>query len=1043
MRNLSICLRGVFARVLAKRQSTGVLLACLLAVLGQSRFAQALDPNKQMSQYIHEKWGVERGFLGGAVYAICQSADGYLWIGTERGLVRFDGLSFTLIQRPLPNAPALGPVRGLVADVAGNLWIRLDGPHLLLYRDGKFDDAFDRFGMQELTFTAMARDIGGGLILSGLSNRALLYRDGKFQEFKSASDVPGTVISLAQTRDGRIWLGTRDDGLFRADQGSLLKVAPGLADTKVNALLAADSGGLWIGTDAGLEFWDGSELVKTALPVANSAFQILALGRDREANVWVGTNHGLIRVTPAGVASVGEGNSEAESAVTAVFVDHDGAVWFGGPKGIERLRDGVFTAFSQPGAVTENDGPVYIDSEGRTWFAPVSGGLMWRKDERIERVTVAGLKDDVVYSISGGGGEIWVGRQRGGLTVLTGSGDSSGDSFKARTYTQADGLAQNSVSSVHRNRDGTVWAGTVSAGISRLRGEKFDNYALGGGLSSNEVNSIVEGYDETMWFATPNGLDAFIGGRWKIWSMKDGLPTANVRTIFEDSEHVLWVATSGGLACLKAGSVEVPGNLPEALHEQIFGMAEDKRGLLWIATSDHVLRVNRERLISGLLDESDVQSYGISDGLQGMGGVRRDRSVAADGSGRIWISEGGGLAVADTKLTLVNSAPVAVRMQSMAADGVPVDWRDRATLAARNQNITFYYVGTNLSVPDRIRYRYKLENSDRDWSDIVAFRQVIYNHLGPGNYRFRVVASNSEGLWNGPETDVEFVIKPALWQTWWFRVLMLTTLVLTVALIFRLRMYQLTRGLNVRFQERLAERTRIAQDLHDTLLQGFISAQMQLDVAEDQLPEGSSAKPALKRILRLMGQVTEEGRNALHGLRRAEEDDRSLELAFSRMRQELAIDEKVGYRVIVHSAPRVLRPLIRDEVYRIGREALVNAFLHAHAEFVEVEVEYASRYLRILVRDDGCGIDPGVLQAGREGHWGLPGMRERSQGIGAGLRLRSRVGAGTEVELTVPSGVAFADHRGGAVSRWMPWLRRERREAAIGDQERRERNERS
>jgi signal transduction histidine kinase len=241
-------------------------------------------------------------------------------------------------------------------------------------------------------------------------------------------------------------------------------------------------------------------------------------------------------------------------------------------------------------------------------------------------------------------------------------------------------------------------------------------------------------------------------------------------------------------------------------------------------------------------------------------------------------------------------------------------------------------------------------------------------------------------------------------------------------------MSRLTHQLNLRFQERLAERTRIAQELHDTLLQGVLSASMQLDVAEDQLPEGSPAKPLLGRVLQMMGQVIAEGRNTLQGLRAPDSDTRDLEMALSRVRQEFAVDENIGYRIIAQSTSRPLRPLIRDEVYRIGREAVVNAFLHAKANTVEVEVEYANKYLRILVRDDGCGIDPQVLQAGRDGHWGLPGMRERSEGIGASLRLRSRVGLGTEVELTVPSAIAFEGRPHSPKSNWLAWLSREKLE---------------
>jgi signal transduction histidine kinase len=335
-------------------------------------------------------------------------------------------------------------------------------------------------------------------------------------------------------------------------------------------------------------------------------------------------------------------------------------------------------------------------------------------------------------------------------------------------------------------------------------------------------------------------------------------------------------------------------------------------------------------------------------------------------------------------------------------------------------------------MPELVKFRYKLDGYDHGWRDVVASRQAIYSHLGPGSYRFRIVASSREGLWNGPETTVPFVIEPAFWQTRWFQTLCLAVCGLAIAALYRLRMYQLTRQLNVRFQERLAERTRIAQELHDTLLQGFVSASMQLDVAEDQLPDDSPTKPVLKRILQLMGRVTEEGRNALRGLRTEDDNSRDLELAFSRVRQELAVNEKIEYRVVARSTTRPLRPVIRDEVYRIGREALANAFLHSRASTIEVEVEYATRYLRIIVRDDGCGIDPHVLDSGRQGHWGLPGMRERSEGIGASLRLLSRIGGGTEVELTVPSAIAFESESRGSVSHWLTWLNREKFEPQSG-----------
>ncbi|WP_260741695.1 sensor histidine kinase [Tunturiibacter lichenicola] len=1005
-------------------------LLCGLALLCLVNTAFGLDPTRKISQYVHDKWGDDKGFVGGRIYAIRQSSDGYLWMGTERGLVRFDGSNFILIKRPLPDSPPISHVRDLVTDASGNLWTRLEGPSMLLYRDGKFEDPYARFDLQDMTFTATVADDAGRVILSGLGEGTFRYEDGRLETIVSADQNPGIVISLATTRDQSIWLGTQANGLFRVSQGHISRVAQELKDLKINALLPADTGGVWIGTDNGLHLWEGGVLAKLNLPSPLRQLQILTMVRDDDANIWIGTNHGIVRITRSGAVSLDQLNPKSGYEVTAIYEDLNGDIWFGGSRGVERLRNGMFTTYStSDGLPSSGMGSVYADSKGRVWFAPLSGGLFWMKEGRVGHVSVDGLDHDVVYSISGGGGEVCVGRQQGGLTVLT----EEGDSFTARTYTEADGLAQNSVYSVHRDRDGTIWAGTVSAGVSRLKGGKFTNFSDANGLPSNAVNSIVEGFDGATWLATPSGLASFANGHWSKYTARDGLSSSMVRTVFEDTTHVLWLATSGGLAFLSSGQIQVPERLPEALREQIFGIAEDGTGSLWFTTSDHILRVNKDRLLSGTLSDLDVQSYGVEDGLLGVEGVSRDRTVVADHLGRIWIALKSGLSLADPIVTSKDAVPTKVRIESMAAGGSRVNMQNPIKISSGIQSITLNYGSTNLAVPERIRFRYKLDGSGQGWSETVASRQVVYNNLGPGTYLFRIVASNSAGLWNGPETSVPFVIEPAFWQTLWFRMACLAACCLIVLAIYRLRIHQLTGRLNVGFQERLAERTRIAQELHDTLLQGVLSASLQLDVAEDQLPEDSPAKPLLKRVLQLMSTVTEEGRNALRGLRTMEPGNQSLETSFSLLRQEFSLDGKTDYRVIVDSVARPLRPLIRDEVYRIGREALLNAFMHAHANRIEVEVDYSSRHLRVLVRDDGRGIDPQVLHAGREGHWGLVGIRERSERIGANLRLRSRIGAGTEVDLTVPGSIAFEKDSNGSISQWFRWLRRERLETPKHD----------
>ena len=445
-----------------------------------------------MSQYVHSKWGKERGFVGGIIYAISKSNDGYLWLGTDRGLERFDGEGFTLIQRPISAQPAIGPVRGLAMGSDGYLWIRPQGPQVLLYRDGQFKNAFASLGFPMATITAMGLDNHGDVLFSGLQSQSMRYVDGKFKVLAEASnDSSAVVISIAETLDGRTWMGTRDHGLFVVTEGKRLSsTAPNLVNYKINALAPSNNGGLWIGTDLGLRFLSTGADIRVGTPRWNNDNQILAITKDISGNIWAASSRGLIRVTPGGEFSRLPGESRKTAEVTAVYQDSDGSIWFGGPAGLEHLQDGLFTTYASEGGFPEsNAGALFVDSESRTWFAPVSGGLYCFDHGRFDRIRLEGLDHDVVYSISGWGNDIWVGRQHGGLTRIT----RVGNELSAHTYTQRDGLAQNTVYATYVARDGAVWAGTISGGLSRLKDRVFTTYSMSNGLNSNAVSSIAGG----------------------------------------------------------------------------------------------------------------------------------------------------------------------------------------------------------------------------------------------------------------------------------------------------------------------------------------------------------------------------------------------------------------------------------------------------------------------------------------------------------------------------------------------------------------------
>jgi ligand-binding sensor domain-containing protein/signal transduction histidine kinase len=1013
------------------RRLLGLAVAGLVVVC-HSVSVFAIDPNRMLSQYIHNSWGTDKGFPGGSVTSIAQTPDGYLWIGTDRGIIRFDGINFHIFEAGSAT-PTFGPVRKLLVDGQGALWILLQNTKLLRYRDGTFNLVR---GEAENGITALGEGAGNAILLSSLAMGVLVYKDGSFgntskalapgqNAYQTAADFSwstsiaphrlieptAAVISLGATTDGKIWLGTQDRGLLFLDGGEVYTVTPEFPNLRVNCFLPLENHELWIGTNQGVLLWNGAELTRKGIPSSLRNVEILSMVRDRDSNIWVGTTRSLFRIDEGEVSSLAQEIRSPGNRTTALFEDREGNLWIGGAQHLERLRDSAFVTYSLPRQ--QSTGALYADPNDYTWIAPAEGGLWRLKAGKYEAIATAGLGGDVVYSMTSARPDsLWIGRQHGGLTHLR----YVNGAFIAKTFKRSEGLAQNSVYAVLEGRDGTIWAGTLTGGVSELRNGHFTNYTTADGLASNTVSSITEGTDGTIWFGTPNGLTEKSANGWRTYRVADGLPSADIDCLFQDSTGVIWIGTAEGLAFFRGGQIHTLAAEPDSLDEPIFGIAEDKTGGLWIAAADHILQLRRPAFNNK--EMLDVHEYGLADGLLGTEGVKRDKSVVADSRGRIWFSTNGGLSVVSPARGTVNPTPALVQIEAVLADGTPLDLRTSPKVPAGREKITFRFVGLSLADEERVRYRYRLDDFEKSWSEPGVAREATYNGLGPGPYRFRVVASNSDGLWNGNEAAVDFKVEPRLWQTWWFRLLVVLGAALTALMVYRIRMQRLTRLLSVRFEERLAERTRIAQDLHDTLLQGIYSASIHIDLANNRLPENSPAKPAIERGVDLLRQVSQEGRNALRSLRSRQTSSDGLEQALSLLPKEFALPESIDFLVAAEGQPRALRPLVRDEAYLIAREAVINAFRHAQPTRIEVEVDYVSRNLRVLVRDDGCGIDSQLLRTGREGHWGLAGMRERAEKIGGRLEVFSGVDAGTEIELSVPGALAYKDASAGQFWKW-------------------------
>jgi signal transduction histidine kinase/ligand-binding sensor domain-containing protein len=963
--------------------------------------ARALDPNRLPSQYVREQWTTETRFPGGGVNGIAQTADGYLWIGTDRGLMRFDGFNFRPVSFASIATASNVPILQLLTDAGGTLWVRPQGADLVRQKDGKFESV--RYGPGVIT--ALSKDNHDGVLVSDTQGTFRFMED---HVQKLGPDSP-PVISLAETADGKIWMGTLGDGLFLLTSGRATYVNAGLPDRKINCLLAIGSDELWVGTDTGLYRGNGKDFRRIELPSFLGNVQVLSLLRDRDSNVWVGTTRGLLRINAKGISFSEENELRGDGGINVLFEDREGNLWIGGARGLGRIRDSAFVNYSSVSDRRfEHNGPVYVDPEGRTWMAPAQGGLYVLQNGLVQPVTSI-PPNEVVYSISGRADVVWVGRQRGGLTRLR----FRNGAIASQSYTKANGLAQNSVYAVHESRDGSVWAGTLNGGVSKFNDGHFTTYTTTNGLASNTVSSILETRDGAMWFATPSGLSSFSNGQWRTYTTAEGLSSPEVNCLFEDSSGTLWSGTSAGLAFFASNRFQVPHESPDVLREQIVGMAEDKSGRFWIATSDHVLRVPRDKLLSGVVKAVDVREYDQADGLESTKGVGRSQSVVSDSAGRIWFSLRSGLSVVNPSQITDYSPPALPHIEAITADNNAANLAASVRIPPSPRRITFEYTGLSLAVPGRIQFRYFLESFDSSWSQPVAAREAVYTNLGPGSYRFRLVASNSEGLWNGPETAIALNVAPAYYQTYWFRLSCIAAFLGMLAATYQLRLRQLSREFNLRLEERVGERTRIARDLHDTLLQSFHGLLLRFQAATNLLPERpEEARKTLESAIDQAAQAITEGRDTVQGLRSSTMVTNDLALAISALSEELGCGEMnpncAELHVVVEGTPRNLHPILRDEVYRLAGEAVRNAFKHAEAQQIEVEIRYDERQLRLRIRDDGKGIDAKLLnESGRPGHFGLRGMRERARLLGGKLAVWSELDTGTEVELSIPASRAY------------------------------------
>jgi signal transduction histidine kinase len=698
---------------------------------------------------------------------------------------------------------------------------------------------------------------------------------------------------------------------------------------------------------------------------------------------------------------------------------------------------------------------MYGDRDGNLWIGTNGDGLFRFKDRAVQMFTTAdGLPNNVVMTVlASRNGSLWTGANCGGLSRF--------DGRRFRTYDEKDGLRNSCVYTLAEDANHDLWIGTWGGGAFRFRDGRFTQYSKAQGLTDDIVTSIVPARDGSIWFATPKAVSRMRNGQVRNYTTADGLSNNHAMRVYEDRDGNIWVGTVRGIDRLTGDRfAEVP-SLPKV---GVVPIGEDRSGSLYMAVATGgVFRLENHQPISVATDivvtnmmvetkEGDawLSGFGIYrlelEGLQGLRGHDEPLDYAvfgrADGldatecgfgfpnsaltrDGKLWVATPQGLAMLDLpRLPRTNRKPAIYLREITVGRNVQPPGHE-LVLPPGTHHVELHFDAIEISSPEKVRLQYRLDSVDSEWLDTSHPAHAIYSNIPRGTHAFHMRACNRDGVWDRTGMVYSITQQPYFYETAAFKLATATAGCLLLVGFYRLRLRQATARLNARLGERMAERERIARELHDTLLQGFQGLTLHFQAAMKQIPAQEPARRTMEKALQSADQVLLEGRERVRDLRAEGATANELSEMLACYGKELSQDREVAFKVTVVGSPQSLHPVVRDEIYRIAREALGNAYRHAHASSIEVEITYNSASVCVRVRDNGRGIDPKTLGSGRQGHWGLSGMRERARNIGAHLSIWSNPGSGTEIDVTIPAKVAYVRSR--KESPWQ-WIRRGARE---------------
>jgi ligand-binding sensor domain-containing protein/signal transduction histidine kinase len=987
----------------------------LIGLLAGPADGQTISPARVLGRYQQTVWKDQDGLPSNGIFSIARTPDGYLWLATAEGVVRFDGVRFTTFDTSNTPEIASNNVQALLVDRAGSLWIGTHAGGLTRYQDGRFTHLSTTAGLPDARVRCLYEDRLGAMWV-GTDAGVAIFRDGSVTVYSTATGLPGNQVA-AITGDpmGGIWIGTLS-GLAHVRDGrsTTYTTRDGLAGNTVHALAWDGAGALWVGTDEGVSrFHDG---VFTTYGPARGAkpVDVPAIAVDRHGTVWAGTaGDGLYRFDGGNLTTTRARDGLVDDIIQAIHEDPDGNLWLGAAEGLVQLKTGLFTTYTtRDGLPLDLVRPIYQDSSGTIWVGTDAGLARYADGRFVAETANDGRPYGSVTGITEArSGSLWIHTYRpspAGNLVLRGQHPAQADAIDA-------GWSTRPFTAMLEDRSGALWFGTRTDGLHRLQGGSSRIYRTEDGLADHHVTRLFEDREGAVWIATAGGLSRFKDEHLTTFTPDDGFDGGHTLSFHEDRAGQLWIGTYGrGLYRYQDGRFAVI-TVRDGLYDNLaYQILEDDLGNLWMCGNKGIHRASLREL-NEFADRRipAVQSfaYGTADGMPSRecNGANPAGLEARDG--RLWFPTMRGVAIVDPRQ--LDQRPPIVVIEGLSVDDQAQSLED-VRIRPGQENLEIQYTAISWNRAPQVRFKYQLEGLDRDWVEAGTRRTAYFPHLPPGAYTFRVIADNGEGVWNTVGKRLDIVVLPPFYRTWWFTATAGVSLLGLGYTGMTWRTAQLTRERNAQrafsrtlLESQETERRRIAAELHDSLGQSLLIIKNRIALAQSDVADPEVLREQFDELSASASHAIDECREIAYNLRPYHLHRFGLTATLRALFMRIGEVTAIAASTDLDAIDDALSEEAQVNVYRIVQECVNNIIKHSHATEASLIVRRSGRDLTVVISDNGVGFPGTSSRPSADGTslaldgFGLIGVAERVRMLGGRFEMESAAGA--TIRITLPA----------------------------------------